>query len=92
MSPGSIPTNATENFQEGLRIPPLKLREAGRYTVTLVVIPAECRIPNTVMGDINAQLAACNVGARRLAELAVDFGDNLTGAIFDELLDRSEKL
>jgi N-methylhydantoinase B len=93
MSPGSIPTNATEIFQEGLRIPPLKLREAGRYNETLVaMIRQNVRIPDTVMGDINAQLAACNVGARRLAELAVDLGDNLTGAIFDELLDRSETL
>jgi N-methylhydantoinase B len=93
MSPGSIPTTATEIYQEGLRIPPLKFRDAGRYNETLVaMIRQNVRIPDTVMGDINAQLAACNVGARRIAELAAELGDNLAVAIFDELLDRSEVL
>src|SRR5687768_15833925 len=52
MTPGSIPTNATEIFQEGLRIPPLKLRDAGRMNETLVkMIRQNVRIPDTVMGD-----------------------------------------
>jgi N-methylhydantoinase B len=42
------------------------------------------------MGDLNAQVAACNVGARRIAALAAELGDNHALAIFDELLDRSE--
>lgn len=93
MAPGSIPTNATEIFQEGLRLPPLKFRDAGKYNETLVaIIRQNVRIPDAVMGDLNAQLAACNVGARRIAELAADLGDNHALAIFDELLDRSEKL
>jgi N-methylhydantoinase B len=93
MSAGSIPTTATEIYQEGLRIPPLKFRDAGRYNETLVaMIRQNVRIPDTVMGDLNAQLAACNVGARRLADVASELGDNLTVAIFDELLDRSEVL
>src|SRR5215813_3577661 len=93
MSAGSVPTNATEIFQEGLRIPPLKLREAGVYNDTLVkMIRQNLRIPDTVMGDLNAQIAACTVGARRLAELAERFGHNQLGAIFDELLARSERL
>jgi N-methylhydantoinase B len=93
MSPGSVPTTATEIFQEGLRLPPLRFREAGRYNETLVaIIRQNVRIPDAVMGDLNAQLAACNVGARRIAELAGSLGDNHALAIFDELLDRSEKL
>lgn len=93
MAPGSIPTNATEVFQEGLRIPPLKFRDAGKYNDTLVaMIRQNVRIPDTVMGDLNAQLAACNVGARRVAELAKELGENQTLAIFDDLLDRSEVL
>ena len=93
MSAGSIPTTATEIFQEGLRLPPLKFREAGRYNETLVaIIRQNVRIPDAVMGDLNAQLAACNVGARRIAALAADLGDNHALAIFDELLDRSEIL
>lgn len=93
MSAGSVPTNATEIFQEGLRIPPLKLREAGRYNETLVALLRQnVRIPDTVMGDLNAQIAACTVGARRLAELAERFGQEQLAAIWDELLARSERL
>jgi N-methylhydantoinase B len=93
MSPGSVPTNAVEIFQEGLRIPPLKFRDAGAYNETLVaLIRQNVRIPDTVMGDLNAQLAACNVGARRIAELAETLGHNMMTAIFSNLLDRSEQL
>lgn len=90
-SPGSLPTNSTEIYQEGLRIPPLKFREAGVYNDTLVaMLRQNSRLPDTLMGDLNAQLAACNVGARRLQELADIYGTDLLMAIFDELLDRSE--
>src|SRR4029079_3834978 len=71
MTPGSIPTNATEIFQEGIRIPPLKLREGGVMNDTLVkMLRLNVRIPNTFMGDLNAQIAGCQIGARRIAELA----------------------
>lgn len=93
MSPGSVPTNAVEIFQEGLRIPPLRFRENGEYNETLVaLIRQNVRIPNTVMGDLNAQLAACNVGARRIGELVEMFGHNMVGAIFENLLEKSEQL
>lgn len=93
MSPGSVPTNAIEIFQEGLRIPPLKLRDAGAFNETLVaMIRLNVRIPDTVMGDLNAQIAACNVGARRVSELTDALGQNLMSVIFANLLDRSEQM
>jgi N-methylhydantoinase B/oxoprolinase/acetone carboxylase alpha subunit len=93
MSAGSVPTNATEIYQEGLRLPPLKLRDAGVMNDTLVaIIRQNVRIPDTVMGDINAQLAACRIGARRVVELAERNGHNALTAIFDELLQRSETM
>lgn len=93
MTPGSIPTNATEIFQEGLRIPPLKLRDAGTMNETLVkMIRLNVRIPDTVMGDLNAQIAGCQIGARRLVDLADNYGHNHLHAIFQELLDRSEAM
>ncbi|HEU0215861.1 MAG TPA: hydantoinase B/oxoprolinase family protein [Stellaceae bacterium] len=93
MAAGSVPTNATEIYQEGLRIPPLKLRQAGVYNDTLVALLRQnVRIPDTVMGDLNAQIAACTLGARRFAELAERFGDNQLAAICAELLARSERL
>ena len=93
MAPGSVPTNAIEIFQEGLRIPPLKLRDGGVFNETLVaMIRLNVRIPDTVMGDLNAQIAACNVGARRVSELADTLGQNLMSVIFANLLDRSEQM
>ena len=93
MAAGSVPTNATEIYQEGLRIPPLKLRDAGVFNDTLVrMIRQNVRIPDTVMGDLNAQLAACTVASRRLGEVAERYGHNQLAAIFDELLIRSEAM
>lgn len=90
-SPGSLPPSATEIYQEGLRIPALRFREAGEYNETLVsILRQNSRLPDTLMGDLNAQLAACTVGGRRLQELARHYGADFLMAIFDELLDRSE--
>ena len=91
MSAGSVPTNATEIYQEGLRLPPLKFRDAGKLNETLVaIIRQNVRIPDTVMGDLNAQLAACSIGVRRITELTRKFGHDSLTELFAELLDRSE--
>jgi N-methylhydantoinase B len=93
ISAGSVPTNATEIYQEGLRIPPLKLREAGVFNDTFVrMLRQNVRIPDTVIGDLNAQVAACTVASRRLDELAHRYGHNQLAAMFDELLLRSETM
>lgn len=93
MAPGSIPTNATEIYQEGLRLPPLKYIEAGRVNETLEqVLRYNIRLADTFMGDLNAQLAACNVGARRLGELLGVYGADTVTRIFALLLDRSEAM
>ena len=93
MSPGSVPPNATEIYQEGIRIPPLKLREGNEFTHTLVeMLKLNVRVPQVFMGDIGAQISACTVGARRVAELAGRYGYGQTLRIFNELLDRSEQL
>src|SRR5262249_40848585 len=87
MAAGSVPTHATEIYQEGLRIPPLKLRDGGVENATLVsLLRQNVRIPDTVMGDLNAQVAACSIAARRLSEVAERYGHNQLAAIFDELL------
>jgi N-methylhydantoinase B len=93
MTPGSVPTDATEIFQEGIRLPPLKLREGDRFNDTLLrILRRNVRIPETFEGDLMAQVAACSVGARRLAALAESYGDNHLAAIFADLLDRSEAM
>ncbi len=93
MAPGSVPTNATEIFQEGIRIPPVCLRRGEAFDETLIrMLRQNVRIPDMFMGDLNAQIAACTVGARRLGDLAERHGDNHLSAIFDELIRRSEAM
>jgi N-methylhydantoinase B len=93
MSPGSVPTNATEIFQEGVRIPALRLCERGSYNDTLIqILRLNVRMPDTFMGDLRAQVAACTVGRRRLVSLADVYGGDVLARIFGVLLDRSEQL
>jgi N-methylhydantoinase B len=91
MTPGSVPTNATEIFQEGIRIPPLKLASAGVFDENLMqILRLNVRLPDEFMGDINSQIAACNVGRRRLQELCASRGHDYLLTVFQILLDRSE--
>jgi N-methylhydantoinase B len=93
MTPGSVPTAATELFQEGIRIPPLKFRDRGVVNETLMkMLRANVRIPDMFMGDIHAQVAACQTGVRRLSELFAKYGTDLLIAIYEELLHRSEQM
>src|SRR3546814_19208655 len=70
MAIGSLPSTATEIFQEGLRLPPLKLVDRGAMNMTLEkILRLNSRTPDAFPGDIHAQLAACNVAKRRLTEL-----------------------
>jgi N-methylhydantoinase B len=93
MAPGSVPTNASEVFQEGIRLPPLKLREGDRFNDTLIkILRRNVRIPETFEGDLMAQVAAATVGARRLCTLAEIYGHDQLAAIFAELLERSEAM
>ena len=91
MTPGSVPTNATEIFQEGIRIPPLKYYSRGEVNGTLIkILRLNVRLPDSFEGDLNAQVAACQIGRRRLISLAEKYGSEKIKYIFSELLDRSE--
>ena len=93
MSPGSVPPNASEIYQEGIRIPPLKLRDRGVFNDTLLeMLKLNVRVADMFMGDLGAQIAACTVGARRLGELAQRYGYDHLRTLFAELLNRSETL
>lgn len=93
MTPGSTPTNATEIYQEGIRVAPMKLVDAGVYNDELMrTLRLNVRLPDIFVGDITAQLASCRIGARRIVELAESLGVDQVMAIFDNLLDRSEIL
>ncbi len=74
MTPGSMPL-ATEVFQEGLRIPPVKLVRAGEFDEDLLsLLLANVRTPEERRGDLEAQLAAHRVGERRLLEATAKYG------------------
>lgn len=84
MVPGSIPPGATEIYQEGLRLPPV------RFTPEVVaVVEANSRTPTERSGDLAAQSGANQVGAVRLAEVCESFGD--WSGVFDEVLAYGER-
>ena len=93
MSPGSVPTNATEIFQEGIRIPPLKYSDKGEINDTLLkLLKLNVRLPDSFEGDLNAQIAACEIGRRRISDLEVRYGAKVLKSIFLDLLNRSESM
>ena len=90
--PGSSAADSTEIYQEGLRIPVLKLYERGRANETLLeLIRINVRIPDVVLGDLQAQLAACRIGERGVSELARRYGIQGIERHFEELLAYSER-
>ena len=73
--PFSQMSDATEIFQEGLLFPVVKLYDAGvRNEALYALIEANVRLPKSVAGDIQAQIAACRVGERRICELLGKYG------------------
>ncbi len=73
--PSSISPSFSELFQEGLQIPPMKLARKGELNRDfLAFYRANCRIPETNMGDIRAMLAALEIGERRVAEIVAAHG------------------
>jgi len=89
----SMPAHATELFQEGLVIPPLRLYDAGvRNDDVLRLIMRNVRLPQSFRGDLDGQVAAVLTGRKRLLELIDDVGFDVFGAATAELLDRSERM
>ena len=92
-TPGSLPTDSTDIFQEGLRIPPVRLYEAGRpNAVVHAFIERNVRLPHITFGDLGAQLAALHVGKTRLASMLSELGSGPFRAYMGELLNRAERL
>ncbi len=89
--PGTESATALEIFAEGLRIPPLKLMSKGVLNETFWKIFARnVRDPKASLGDINAQVAACRTGERRLKELAAKYGADGFKAHVAAVFDYSE--
>lgn len=91
--PGSNSTNATEIFQEGIRIPALRLYEKGIPNETLFeMIATNVRLPRNVLGDIRAEVAATIIGEREYLRLVTSYGIDEMRRHADALIDYSEKL
>ena len=90
--PGSSAADSTEIFQEGIRIPVVKLYDRGAANETLYsMLQLNVRQPEVVLGDVRAQLAACDIGERGMQELAARYGVDELERSFNALLDYSER-
>lgn len=91
--PGSNASDSTEIFQEGLRIPPLKLYDRGVRNDTLInIIAKNVRLPDLVIGDLEAQLATCALGERELLRVVDKYGRARFETFLADFLDYGERL
>ncbi len=91
MVPGSMSGKATEIYQEGVRIPPVKIIEAGRLNeAALDILFANMRVPDERLGDFNAGIAACRVAETRIREIIARYGLDLLMEAVRRDLDRAE--
>src|SRR5207244_2745023 len=88
--PGSMPSHATSAYQEGLIVPPVRLYRAGVPNDDLVkVLVRNSRLPDSLRGDLDSEVAACRMGAERLGDLFGRYGREQVEACFDAILDRT---
>ena len=91
--PGSNASDSTEIYQEGLRLPAIKLYERGvANRAVLRIIEKNVRVPDRVLGDVGAEYAACKVGEREFGKLLTRYGADTTRRYVEELLDYAERL
>ncbi len=91
--PGSSACDNTEIFQEGLRIPWLKLYRRGEPDETIFsLIRANVRVPHMTIGDLMAQLSACHIGERAIHDLIHRYGPQTYQNCARELIDYTERL
>jgi N-methylhydantoinase B len=91
--PGNYNPEATESFQEGMLIPPVKLFERGEMRQDIVdILSANSRLPVSLYGDLNGQINAMELGVRRLHELLDEYGDDTVSACLVEIKARAEQL
>jgi N-methylhydantoinase B len=90
--PGSMGL-CREIYQEGLRIPPVKIMRAGKMeSDILALLLNNVRTPQEREGDLGAQIAACHTGAERLREICGRYGLSRSRKAARELLDYSEEM
>ena len=89
---GSMPINARSIFEEGVRIPPVKIWKKGEYNDDLMkLVMHQTRKPDWCQADLNALIASCRVAARRVIEMAARFGDDVYISATQQLLARNHR-
>jgi N-methylhydantoinase B len=94
---GNVPGNynpvATESFQEGMHIPPVRLIHQGALNPDIIdILQCNSRQPGSLYGDLNGQLNALDLGEKRLEALLQEYGPETVREAFRELKSRAEQL
>mgnify|MGYP000031096545 CR=1 FL=1 len=91
--PGNYNPAATECWQEAVQIPPVRIVRGGQIDEdVLAILRANTRLPDSLWGDLNGQLAALELGAGRLDGLLGEYGDATVAAALQALRERAVKL
>jgi N-methylhydantoinase B len=91
--PGSMPSHATSAHQEGLMVPPVKLYEAGRPNRDVFrILVRNSRLPESLRGDLDSEVAACRLGGARLGALFRRYGAEQVEACFEAILARTTEM
>jgi N-methylhydantoinase B len=86
--PGSLPVQVHDMWGEGLVIPPMKLYDKGRLDENVMrIIERNSRLPEHLRGDIDSEIGACQLGSRRLVELAERYGVEALEGGFDAIIE-----
>lgn len=92
-SPGSLSADATEIFQEGLRLPAIKLISKGEPIRSVFdIMTVNSRMPDFLEGDTWAAIASVRIGAKRLGELAAKYGADTFEHAMAQFMDFGEKV
>ena len=91
--PGNYNPAATECWQEAVQIPPVRIQRDGLLVDdVLAILSANTRLPDSLWGDLNAQLAALELGAKRLNSLLDEYSESLMLSAMAELRQRALRL
>jgi N-methylhydantoinase B len=92
MRPGSLSPDATDIFQEGIIVPPVRLYREGEFNEDAFrIFQRNSRFPDMVLGDTRASVAAVRLGGKRLEEILARFGPDRIEAIFASLQDETRR-
>ena len=90
--PGSLPTDGTTIYEDGIVVPPTKIYKAGKLNEDVLrVVLHNCRLPHWNLSDFNAITAALRTAAARCVEIAERFGDDVFYSAMDAMLDRNKR-